>query len=806
MKLKIYLFLLCFGSVFSLAAQKRIKISGKIIDSDNQPVELANIRVANSLTGTVSDLKGNYELLVAPADSLSVIYSCLGYKKAIKTFYHLSQDVKADIRLYSTTKNLDNVTVTAHRKQTSTLQTLNAGDARLMPDASGGSIEGLLTTFAGVNSSNELSSQYSVRGGNFDENIVYVNGIEVYRPLLVRSGQQEGLSFINPDMVGEVGFSTGGYSAEYGDKMSSVLDITYKRPQTFEGSVSASFLGASVAVGQSTGKFSQLHGFRYKTNSTLLSSLDTKGEYDPSFFDYQTYITYKFNERWKASLLGNISVNKYNFIPKERNTSFGTSSKPIQFKVYFDGQEKDKFDTYFGALTLDYSLSKNTGISLLTSAFMTDEEVTYDISGQYWLDELDASDETGKSDAESAGTLGIGTYHEHARNKLRAKVFALALKGETKWKQNEIKWGANYQREIINDRVKEWEMRDSAGYSKPHTGEGIDLIYNLYSRQDIESNRYSFYLQDTYRLRSKAGLFTFTAGVRGSYWDFNREFIFSPRASVGFIPQSNSQLTFRLASGLYYQAPFYKEFRDTVRDERNAMVVQLNRDIRSQRSWQVVLGGDYSFRALDRPFKFTAELYYKKLSNLVPYEVDNVRIWYYGKNLSKGYTAGLDMKFFGEFVPGTDSWVSFSLMSAKETIHGVKVPRPTEQRYSISLFFQDFVPKFPKYKFHLKAIWSDGLPVAAPRTGRESGYFRTSPYRRVDIGVSRALITDEDKVMRRGFFRYFKSIWIGLDVFNLLGISNTNSYYWVTDVYENQYAVPNYLTMRQFNIRLSATF
>ena len=795
------LFLLC-GSV--LHAQKKVKLSGRVIDANNEGIELASIRIEGTTQGTMTDLKGNYEIYVVPADTVVVIYSCLGYRTERKTLLSPKQDMMMNVRLYTVDRTIKEVVVTEHRKQTSTLQRIDSKDLKLMPDATGGSIEAMLTTMAGVNSSNELSSQYSVRGGNFDENIVYVNGIEVYRPLTVRSGQQEGLSFINPDLVGSIGFSSGGYSAEYGDKMSSVLDITYKQPEAFEGAVAASFLGASASVGQSTSKFSQLHGFRFKTNSTLLSSLDTKGEYKPSFFDYQTLIAYKFSPQWKLSFLGNVSNNTYKFTPQERTTKFGTSSNAAQFKVYFDGQEKDKFQSFFGALSLDYFKNKNTAFSLLASAFVTNEIVRYDISGQYWLDELDMSGEV--TETEAAGTLGVGTYHEHARNRLNAGVMSIALKGVNRILQNDIKWGLNYQMEKITDRVREWEMRDSAGYSLPNLEHSLELISNLNSKQDMQTNRISAYVQDTYRLRKDVGLFTFTGGIRASFWDFNKECIVSPRASVGFIPAREERLTLRFATGIYYQAPFYKEFRDTVRDERNNLIVALNRNIKSQRSIHFVLGQDFSFRAVDRPFKFTAELYYKKLDNLIPYEVDNVKIWYSGRNESKGYAAGLDMKLFGQFVPGTDSWLSFSLMKTQEKINGKWVPRPTEQRYSIALFFQDYVPRFPKYKFNLRAIWSDGLPIGAPKLGRQAGYFRTTPYRRVDIGASRLLVGGEDRIMRRGFFRHFKSIWIGLDIFNLLNISNVNSYYWVTDVYSNQYAVPNYLTMRQFNLRLSAEF
>lgn len=804
MRYKILFLFITIGAVFQLAAQGRVKLTGRVYDSDNQPIELATVRVAGTTMGTMTDLKGEYQLSIPAGDSIVVIYSCLGYREERRQLLNLTKDVSLSVRLSKNAKMLNEVVVATHRRQTSTLQTIDTKDLKLMPDATGGSIEAMLTTFAGVNSSNELSSQYSVRGGNFDENIVYINGIEVYRPLTVRSGQQEGLSIINPDMVGAVGFSSGGFSAEYGDKMSSVLDIIYKHPEAFEVSVSASFLGATASVGQSTKKFSQLHGVRYKTNSTLLSSLDTKGEYEPSFFDYQTYLTYKFAPKWEASLLGNISINNYKFTPHERNTSFGTATDAKQFKVYFDGYEKDKFETYFGAFSLNFFPDKYTQWALMTSAFVTNELVTYDIAGQYWLDDL-ANGEDGES-TENKGALGVGTYHEHARNRLRASVVATSLKGATKLGQNELKWGLTHQYEKIHDRVREWEMRDSAGYSLPHTGQSVEMIYNLFSRQDMESHRLSAYLQDTYRLRTLWGRFIFTGGLRASYWGFNKETLVSPRASISFIPAANEQITTRLAGGLYYQAPFYKELRDTVCDAANNYVVQLNRNIKSQRSIHVVLGGDYSFRALDRPFKFTAELYYKKLDHLIPYEVDNLRVWYSGQNEAKGYAAGLDMKLFGQFVPGVDSWLTFSLMKTQEEINGVKLPRPTDQRYSVGLYFQDYVPRFPKYKFSLRAIFADGLPVGSPRKGRQAGYFRAPAYKRVDIGASRILVGGEDKLLQKGVLRHLKSVWIGIDVFNLFDISNVNSYYWVTDITNAQYAVPNYLTRRQINLRLSIDF
>ncbi|MCD8288007.1 MAG: TonB-dependent receptor [Porphyromonadaceae bacterium] len=788
----------------SAQAQRRVEISGKVIDSEGEPMDLVTVSVPSASTGTFTNDKGEYKLHIPAADTVEVIFSYLGYRKETRKLVDPAEKVTLSVRMYNKDRTLSEVEIQEYRRQMSMLQKIDTKDWKLMPDASGGSIEALMATMPGVNSNNELSSQYSVRGGNFDENIVYVNGIEVYRPQLIRSGQQEGLSFINPDMVGSVAFSSGGYPAEYGDKMSSVLDITYRQPESFEGSVSGSFLGVSASVGQKTKRFTQLHGFRFKTNSTLLSTLDTEGEYKPRFFDYQTYLTYKVNSRWDLAFLGNISSNNYQFTPQSRTTRYGGFSSAAQFTVYFDGKEADLFQTYFGALTTTYRPTAFTSLTLLASAYATREKITYDISGEYWLDELDLA--AGVDTQESAGTLGYGSYQEYARNSLGADVYAFALKGETRLGRHTLRYGANYQRERIHDRMREWEARDSSGYTLPHTGEGISLISSIHSTQDIESNRFSAYVQETYSLEHTSGIYNFTGGVRLSYWDYNRECIVSPRVSVGFNPAFNSRLTFRFATGLYYQAPFYKEFRDTVQNSQGNWEVVLNNNIKSQRSIHFILGSDYTFRVLDRPFKFTGELYYKKLDHLISYEVDNMRIWYSGENNSRGYITGLDLKLFGEFVPGVDSWLTFSLMSAKEKTSSGYVPLPTEQRYSIGLFFQDYIPRFPKYRFSLKAIWSDGLPMAAPKKGRADGYFRTPPYRRVDIGLSRRLAGGEDRIMQKPFFRGFKSIWIGLDVFNLLDFSNVNSYYWVTDIYNNQNAVPNYLTGRQFNLRLSFDF
>lgn len=790
--------------LFSISAfgQGRAKISGYIRDADGNPLDLVNIRVKNTLNGTMSNEKGHYSLSVATGDSVTIIYSCLGYNKAERIIPQVTKDMRLNVQMNYTSLELGEVVATAIRKQTTTLETLNADRVKLLPDPAGGSIESLVVTFAGVSSNNELSSQYSVRGGSYDENIVYVNGLEVFRPLLIRSGQQEGLSFINPDMTEAVNFSAGGFEARYGDKMSSVLDITYKKPKGLEGSASASLLGANAYVGSSSGKFTQVTGFRYKTGRSLLKTTDTDAEYDPNFIDLQTYMTYKLAPKWEINFLGNLAINNYKFIPHTRETSFGTATNAKKFRVFMSGQERDKFETLFGALTLKHNLNDNTELGLQASAFTSKEEEGYDIAGDYWLG--DAAEEGGGGEIQN---LSIARYNEHARNRLHSNIMNVGHYGVARLKNNTLKWGATVQMEKINDKISEWEKRDSAGYSLPQGGGNVNVIANLFSDNELESTRISGYLQDVFKFRTKQGLFTLVGGVRGSYWSYNKEFIFSPRASLGFIPNFDQNLTFRLASGLYYQSPFYKELRTTVQDEHGNSIIQLNKDLKSQRSIHVIAGGDYTFRASGRNFKVSADMYYKKLDNLNPYTVDNVKIRYYGENCAQGHAMGLDVKFFGEFVPGTDSWISFSLMKAEQSIRGSEyVPMPNSQGYNVSLFFQDYFPGYKRVKLNLKGVLSGGLPVTAPRTGYEEGYFRTPTYKRVDLGFSYQLAGGTDAIMDRGFFRNLKNIWLGLDIFNLFDIKNTSSYYWITNIDNHQYAIPNYLTGRQLNVRLIVDF
>lgn len=786
--------------VLPAAAQNDVTITGIVTDDGGAPVEFATVHVERQVAGTMTNLKGEYSLQAKSTDSVVVVFSMLGYNTRKRVLKNPQGKVTLNVMLPHTGYELGEVTVTEAKRQTGTMQDLDFETTHLLPSASGGGIEAFITTQAGVSSNNELSSQYNVRGGSFDENIVYVNGIEVYRPMLISSGQQEGLSFINPDMVENVGFSSGGYEAKYGDKMASVLDITYKRPEAFEATAAMSLLGASGYVGVATKRFTMTHGIRYKTNRYLLGTMDTKGEYDPNFVDYQTYITWRPAKRFEVGVIGNFSQNRYNFVPENRTTRFGTMETMREFQVYFDGAERDLFRTYFGAVELKYRINDYNSVAVRASAFRTNEQETYDIQGQYWLSDLDESEQP-----EEGNTSGVGTYLEHARNFLTADVQSYAITGSHKLKAHSIDWGLELKHEKIDERMREWEMRDSAGYSLPHLSDRVSVIYNLNSTNSIASNRFSFYVQDTYKFKSAIGLFTINLGVRGSYWGFNKEFIFSPRGSIGLIPAFNDNFTFRIASGLYYQTPFYKEFRDTFTVGGNTDV-RLNRDIKSQRSVHFVAAADYKFRAIGRPFKVTVEAYYKKLSNLIPYNVDNVKISYYGRNISHGYAAGLDFKLFGEFVKGTDSWITFSVMKTRENINGKWVPRPTDQRYNLSVYFTDYFTRNDRWKLSLKGSLADGLPFGAPHSGLEDNVFKAPSYKRIDVGMSYRLLDNEDGSNHRKWARHFRNIWLGLDCFNLFGINNVNSYYWVTDVYDNQFAVPNYLTGRQINVRLLFEF
>lgn len=816
---------MCLTLTLQIQAQQKVRIFGYVIDTDNRGIELANVYIENKGIGTTTNSNGYYELNIESRDSIHLQYSLVGYETVKHVFYPNQRVTQITVQLPQKSKQINDLEVIAQRRQTSSMDYIDPNKYRLMPNSAGG-IESLLITFTGVSQNNELSSQYNVRGGNYDENSVYVNGIEVYRPLLIRAGQQEGLSFINPDLVQRLGFSAGGFDARFGDKMSSVLDITYKKPDKFESSVSASLLGASAYLGSNSGKFTQIHGIRYKTSAYLLGSLQTKGEYDPSFIDYQTYLTWQLAPKWELTFLGNFSQNRFNFYPVERQTSFGTYQMARKLTIFYEGKESDLFRTSFGALSLNYKPTNKTRLSLLASAFYTNESETYDILGEYILSEV-------KTDATSTGensgaTLGIGKYHEHARNRLKATVANIAHAGESKLDKHKLLWGAQLQLEKISDQISEWEWRDSAGYSLPHSESRVNLFYNLKAKTSLTSLRSAAFFQDTYRWITDKATYSITGGLRASYWSYNNELLVSPRISMSLIPAWEKDFSFRFATGLYYQSPFYKELRDTVTDSNGNVNIMLNQNIRSQRSVHFILGGDHHFRAWGRPFKFTTEAYLKLADRVISYSIDNVRVRYSGQNDAKAYTAGIDFKLFGELVPGTDSWLNFSLMQSREnllndsyeqsvfdddgnvtgteTVFPGWMSRPNEQRYSFSMMFQDYLPNNPKYKMQLKFIWSDGMPFGAPRSIAYRAKFRATPYRRVDIGASRIIASGEDRMMDKGFFKGIKNIWINLEVFNLLDFKNVNSYYWVTDIYGQQLATPNYLTGRQLNLRLIVDF
>lgn len=781
------LLLLCIDSM-----AQTFTLKGRVTDEKMNPVEMATVVVPSQGKVGMTSLKGEFNLTLQTADTVEVKFSMIGFVTKSRKLIKPKGTQTLQVVLKEADNVLGTVTVREIRRQTGQTQTIKPEAIKMGPTASGNAVEELIQTQAGVSSHNEMSSQYNVRGGSFDENSVYINNIEVYRPFLVRSGQQEGLSVINADMVEKIGFSSGGFAAKYGDKMSSALDITYKRPKKFEANITASMLGASGYVGIATPKLTWLNGLRYKTTAYLLGSLETKGEYNPHFVDYQTYLSYAPNKRWQIDFIGNIADNHFDFVPHNRETKFGTLDNVKSFKVYFDGQEKDRFVTYFGNLSIKRNFGEQTSLALLTSAYYTNERETYDIQGQYWLTQTETSE-----------NLGVGTYFEHARNYLTAKVQSAKLLLTHKTKKHEIETALTWKHENIKERSVEYEMRDSSGYSIPHTGKDLYMIYSLKANNQLKSNRLEYYIQDTYRfaLADEATLFNINYGMRVNHWFFNKETILSPRVSVGVIPKFAPQTTFRFATGIYYQAPFFKELRDTT-TVLGVTTAKLNANIKSQRSIHFIAGADYNFKVGGRPFKLTGEMYYKILSNLVPYSINNVKVVYDGNNRANGYAVGLDVKLFGEFVPGTDSWISLSLLKANMNLNGKTIPLPTDQRVGINLFFTDYFPGSERWKMLLKMVYADGLPFTPPHKGYDSHVFRAPAYKRVDIGMS-YLLTDNTKKSRPGIF---KQIWLGLDCLNLFGINNINSYYWITDVTNHQYAVPNYLTGRQLNAKIRIDF
>lgn len=820
---KILLITLLIFLTNNLFSQEKARIFGKITDSNGTPLEFVNVGIfdLNVPIGVFTDKNGKYSLTIPANNNVTLVISFTGFETEKRKIQLLPGEAKElNFKLKENITQLPEFIIKDKSVRTTMFSRLDPKNVTQLPSVSGG-VEALIKLMPGVSSNNELSSQYNVRGGNYDENLVYVNDIEIYRPFLVRSGQQEGLSFVNSDMVSSILFSAGGYDAKYGDKMSSVLDIKYKKPNTFAGNASLSLLGGALQL-EGTGlnsRFTYLFGLRQKSNQYILSSLETQGEYRPSFTDVQTYLTYNISEKSEVSFLGNISRNIYNLVPQNRETDFGTVNQALRLKIYFDGQEIDNFETYFGALSFKQNLNDNIQLKNTISVFSSVEKETYDIQGQYWLYQLEA--DFGKDEfGQEAFNRGIGTYIDHARNYLRASVYNFEHRGIYDKINHLIQWGIKYQREEIYDKLNEWKLVDSSGYSLPNYPDSIGSsnppkyfpeLQNVYhTKNDLGSNRISGFIQDSWSLDNDSNRLNLTYGTRFSYWDYNNEIVISPRATLSYKPKWKKDVLLRISSGIYYQTPFYREIRN-----KQGII---NNDIKSQRSVHLVGGLDWNLKIWDRPFKFISEVYYKFLSNLITYEIDNVRIRYSALNDAKGYARGIDFRLNGEFVKGIESWASLSLMQTEEDILGDTyvdkngklneagyIPRPTDQRLTFSLYFQDYLPRNPNIKMHLNLVFGTGLPFGPPNSERYKQTLRMPTYRRVDIGSS-FLIKGENKPNNSSLLKHIKSLWISVEIFNLLQVSNTVSYIWINDITNRQYAVPNYLTPRQLNIKLVSSF
>ncbi len=821
--MKIFIVILsAFIFSFSAYSQNQAVVYGKVTDEKGTPLELVNVAISGLPGGAVTDSKGKYELTIPAGRNVYIAFSYMGYEKKVQQVrVEKGERKEVNMSIKQNMTELTGVAVEDKRVRTSNIIRIDPKIADMLPMSN--SINALIKIQPGVSATNELSSQYRVRGGNFDENLVYVNDIEIYRPLLIRSGQQEGLSFVNPDMTSSVLFSAGGFDAKYGDKMSSVLDIRYKKPTKFGGAVSLGLLGASLEFEGATKdrKFSYMIGGRYKSTKYLLNTLQTEGDYKPSFIDVQALLTYKITKKLELSVLGNFANNKYSLVPTSRKTDFGTVQNVKRLKIYFEGQEADHYINYLGGATLAYRPDNKSVYKLIFSGLSSNENENYDLLGQYWIGQVE-NNPGSENYGDVVQTQGVGSYMEHARNGLDSRIFNIAHRGSIEKGQNLIQWGVKYQHEWITDAMNEWVMIDSAGYTLPRPPDSVGyvdpsvqpdypFVMNYFSRTnaDISSNRYTGFIQNIWSMPLGKPDFTFTVGLRANYWDYNNQIVVSPRARVSYKPDWEKDFLFRLSAGWYYQPPFYRELRD--------LSGTIHPDVKAQRSIQVVLGSDWNFKAWDRPFKFVTEVYYKKLDFLNPYIVDNVRIRYLANNDAFGYATGIDMKINGEFVKGIESWASLSVMKTMQKINYYDengnltettgyTPRPTDQRVMFSMFFQDYLPRNPTYKMSLTLSFGTGLPFGPPQSPPEKHTLRMNPYRRVDIGFSKELIGGYTRFSKKNPLRAFNAMWISVEILNLLSTANTVSYIWVTDVFGYQYAVPNYLTMRQLNVKLVAKF
>ena len=814
-------------------------VYGKVLDEQGHPIEMANVVVPDLLIGYTTNSRGYYELSLLSDSTWTIHFSFIGYEQKHATVrLRKGEKRKLDMVLHSTATVLPDAVISNRGTEASSLTRLNAKQATLLPSMGGG-VETLIKTLPGVVSNNELSSQYRVRGGNFDENLIYVNGIEIYRPFLVSSGQQEGLSFVNSQLVDNIEFSAGGFAAEYGDKMSSVLDVTYKKPRETAASLSLSLLGAEAHVegASKNDKLSYLVGARYKNTALALGMMDTKGDYRPNFTDVQALFGYEFNDKWDLSFLGYYSKNLYMLVPQNAVIDFGNINLPMRLGVYFEGQEVDDYTTGLGALTLSYKPNKDLNLRWVASAYSSYETETFDIREQYQFGIRNTS--IGSDDyGEVIENYDVGALTKHARNGFYAQVYNVDHKGLYSFDSSLLKWGFRFQHQDIDDVMDEWQIMDSAGYSLPHVPDviggypdvlpevGMDFLHR--SHNVLSVNNMDGFLQNSWTISYRdKGEFIVTGGLRANYWGYNKKVYVSPRAGVAYKPEDDQrEMVYRLSGGVYHQTPFYREIR--------MMDGSLYDKAEAQRSYQIVAGNDFKFRAWNRPFILTSEAYFKYFTHVIPYDVDNVRIRYYADQSARAYTTGLDFKVNGEFVKGIDSWASLSFMRAREDIHGdyylvdaegKKLPfynhtdtqvadtialgwhnRPSNQLVHFSMFFQDYIPFAPTWRVNMTLTFGTGLPINDNNSDFYSTSLNYEPYRRVDIGFSKQLISEASSFSKGNPLRYVRNMFVSVDVFNLLNIPNEISYNWVKYVDNNYYGAPNYLTPRYVNVKLVMEF
>ncbi len=821
--MRITITLFFFFLFVAVYGQEKALVYGTVKSDDGKLLGLVNVATKSGKYGTVTKDDGTYSLRLPLHTKVSLGFSFVGYETYWKTLLlDSSKGQKVDIVLKRVSEELGTVRIEDKYVRNTNLVRLDPKVVDRVVNPSDRVIA-IIKTQPGVIANNELSSQYSVRGGNFDENLIYVNDVEIYRPFLIHSGQQEGLSFVNSDMVSSILFSSGGFEAKYGDKMSSVLDIKYRTPSVFHASFSGSLLGSSLFVEDALnkGRFSYLLGLRYKSNQYLLNSLETKGDYRPHFVDGQGMFNFRISKKLTFSFLGDYSNNNYRFVPQTRETDFGTAMDVKRVTIYFEGQEADRYLIYFGSGSLTYKPNNRTNIKLIATAFNSQESENYDILGEYWIGKV-STDFGSENFDKVIRTEGVGAYLNHARNKLNIDVKRLRLIGRWNRENSFLQWGLRFQNEAINDRMNEWIMIDSAGYSLPHPPDSVgytqpslqadtplQMSERIHSNYILNTQRFTAFLQNTWGAEENIYGFSFTAGMRVHYWTANRQWLWSPRVSAAYHPDWERDMVFRLSGGFYYQPPFYRELKNIQGD--------INPQLKAQSSIQFVLGNDYNFKIWDRNFKLVSELYYKYFNRLIPYTLDNVRIRYYGDETAVGYAEGIDFKINGEFVKGIESWASLSLLRSREDIagdyrevDGVRqevgyLPRPTDRLVSFSIFFQDYLPVNPTYSVSLMGSFASGTPFGPPLSPKYMQTYRMLPYERVDIGFSKEIIGAHTR-KSSGFLKHFTELNISAEVLNLLNNYNTSGYIWVTDVNNVQYAVPNYLTLRQLNLRITGKF